>query len=314
MIPRKPILVVGSINMDLVARATHIPVAGETVAGTSFVTYPGGKGANQAVAVAKLGHRVQLIGRLGSDSFGEELLHGLQAAGVDTREVKQVSGSSGVAVIIVSDQGENCIVVTPGANALLTPDDLEEHVDQIREAGAVLTQLETPIETVERLAAICSKYGVPLILDPAPAQHLSAELIQKVSWFTPNETEAKFFVDDLLADKDLSNDPAQVAQHLRELGASNIVLKRGGLGFYIAERTGLKETHSAYAVQAVDSTAAGDAFNGAFAVALVTGRSPVQSACFAAAAAAISVTRHGAQASMPTLAEVEEVLSSGPQA
>ena len=168
------------------------------------------------------------------------------------------------------------------------------------------------MNTVERLAGICFNYGVPFILDPAPAQHLSAELIRKVSWFTPNETEANFFADDLSTDKESPDHPARVAERLLELGASNILLKRGGRGFYIANLHGLAETHAAYSVEAIDTTAAGDVFNGAFAVALVTGRSPAESACFAAAAAAISVTRHGAQASMPTLVEVERFSLSAP--
>jgi ribokinase len=301
----KPIVVVGSINMDLVVSAERMPLAGETVTGTSFQQHPGGKGANQAVAIARLGHEVRMIGRVGSDPLGEELLQSLRQAGVDISGVKKVAGSSGVAVVVVSDNGQNCIIVTPGANAQLSPDDLEEHREHIRSAAAVLTQVEIPLETVQRLAQICREEAVPLILDPAPARSLPPDLIRLVTWFTPNETEAAFY----LRDSGSAANPAEIVQTLQALGAANVILKRGEQGFQLVTSDGKVESGTAHVVRAVDTTAAGDAFNGAFATALVRGRSPIDSATFATAAAAISVTRHGAQPSMPTLDEVTRLLA-----
>ena len=305
---RKPIVVVGSINMDLVAMADHIPVVGETVAGYDFQTHHGGKGANQAVAIARLGYPVQLIGRLGSDSFGEELREGLDREGVDIKSVQKVDGTSGIAVIIVSSQGENCIVVTPGANARLSTEDLEQYAEQIRSASLVLAQLEIPIETVLRLAEICEREGVPLMLDPAPAQTLPDRLLPLITWLTPNETEAGFFAKEQVQPGQDAHDILAIAKALLHTGVRNLLLKMGERGFHVAMADGESQTHPAYLVSAVDTTAAGDAFNGAFAVGLVSGKSPVDSACFAAAAAALSVTRRGAQASMPTLQEVNALL------
>lgn len=308
MIVRKPIVVVGSINMDLVATAERIPVAGETVVGHDFQTHHGGKGANQAVAIAQLGYPVELIGRLGFDRFGEELKDGLRRAGVDIAGVKQVEGTSGVAVIVVSAGGENCIVVTPGANTALSAEDMENHIEQIRSAGLVMAQLEIPIETVERLAEICDQEGVPFLLDPAPAQRLPDRLLRLVTWFTPNETEADFFVKGLLQTEKDRPSAAALTHALMGTGIKNLLLKMGERGFHIATADGNVESHPAYAVSAVDTTAAGDAFNGAFAVALMSGSSSTESARFAAAAAAISVTRRGAQSSMPSLEEVHSFL------
>jgi ribokinase len=299
--------------MDLVAMADHIPVVGETVAGYDFQTHHGGKGANQAVAIARLGYPVQLIGRLGSDRFGEELREGLQREGVDITGVEKVDGTSGIAVIVVSSQGENCIVVTPGANARLSANDLEHYVDQIQSASLVLAQLEIPIETVLRLAEICEREGVPLMLDPAPAQTLPDRMLSLITWFTPNETEAGFFAKGELQSAQEAPDPAAIAGALLHTGVRNLLLKMGERGFHVATAEGVSQTHPARLVSAVDTTAAGDAFNGAFAVGLVSGKSPIDSACFAAAAAAISVTRRGAQASMPTLQEVDTLLETEPR-
>jgi ribokinase len=332
---KKPIVVVGSINIDLVARAERIPALGETILGQDFQTHPGGKGANQAVAVARLSHPVVMIGKLGSDSFGAQLRSHLQSAGVDVRGVGATPGSSGVAMIVVSTHGENTIVVTPGANAMLTPEDLDAHLDLIRAAGIVLTQLEIPIATVEHLASICQREGIPLILDPAPAQALPASVLRSVHWFTPNVTEAAFYLE--AAQRNCDNlSHSEIAGALLDSGVPGAILKLGTDGAHIAssggldeggpdeggldeggpdeqglDDRGLDEHIRAFPVQVVDTTAAGDAFNGAFATALMSGRSPLESAHFAAAAAAISVTRHGAQPSMPTLEEVEHLLGKG---
>jgi ribokinase len=213
-----------------------------------------------------------------------------------------------VAVILVSGKGENCIVVAPGANAKLTPQDLYDNLAVIREAGMVLTQLEIPPETVECLSDLCARENVPLVLDPAPANKLPQKVIEQVAWFTPNETEAAFYGTDN-RDQRVSGNPADAAEVLLGKGCRGVVLKMGSSGSYLASQTGLRESIPAFAVKAVDTTAAGDAFNGAFAVGLMMGKSPRDSAVFAAAVAAVSVTRIGAQPSMPTMAEVESFLS-----
>lgn len=307
MSSHKPIVVVGSANLDLVAVAERIPAVGETVIGTDFQIHPGGKGANQAVAIARLGYPVRILGRLGSDSFGTQLRTHLESAGVDIAGLVQTDGASGVAVIIVSSKGENSIVVAPGANAKVTPRDIAEHLPIIREAGMVLTQLEIPLETVEYLATVCARENVPLILDPAPASQLPPAVFQNVEWFTPNESEAAFYVSERNGHSG-SPPPAEIAEALLSKGCRGVVLKQGSHGIYVVERGMRGAAIAAFTVTAVDTTAAGDAFNGAFAVGLMQGKSPSASASFAAAVAAVSVTRIGAQPSMPTMAEVESFM------
>ncbi len=307
MSAERPIVVVGSLNMDLVARSAKIPAPGETLLGSDFATHPGGKGANQAVAVARLGYPVRMIGRLGDDSFGAELRDQLTHSGVDITGVRTSPGSSGIAVIVVADTGENSIVFIPGANALLTPRDLDESIDILRSASVVLTQLETPFETLMHLAELCQREGVPLILDPAPAQALPQELLSRITWFTPNETEAAFYT--RTSD---GTDPEVTASELMKMGVTNVVLKLGSRGAYIATPDGQRHRVSSFPAQAVDTTAAGDCFNGAFATGLALGMSPPESARFAAAAAAISVTRAGAQPSLPSRAEVQHLLDGQP--
>lgn len=303
----KPIVVVGSINLDLVAVAPRIPSVGETVLGTDFQTHPGGKGANQAVAAARLGYPVQMIGRVGNDAFGTQLRDHLEKAGVGTAGVATSEGASGVAVIEVSSSGENSIIVAPGANSSLTPQDLLANLPLIRQAGLILAQLEIPLETIEQLAELCARENVPLILDPAPARELPRSVIERTAWFTPNESEAAFFAGGEL------NDAGKVAEALFDKGCRNLLLKMGSHGVYVAQGRGRGETVPAFSVKAVDTTAAGDAFNGAFAVGLMLGKPILGSATFAAAVAAISVTRVGAQPSMPTMAEVETFLKNNRQ-
>lgn len=307
MASQKPIVVVGSINMDLVAVTGRIPEVGETVIGVDFQIHPGGKGANQAVAIARLGYPVQLIGCLGSDNFGVQLRGHLQGSGVNLDGVAVHEGTSGVAVIVVSDTGENCIVVMSGANAKVTPRDLDANIDIIRRAGIVLAQLEIPLETVEYLAKLCAREGIPLILDPAPARELPAGIFRDIAWFTPNQTEAAFYAGDNRSQQQESQ-PAATAARLLAKGCGGVVLKMGAEGACLASRKGLDAQVPAFAVYAVDTTAAGDAFNGGFATALMLGKSPLESADFASAVAAICVTRSGAQPSMPTMAEVQEFI------
>jgi ribokinase len=307
---QKPIVVVGSINIDLVVSTERIPVAGQTVLGDDFHVHPGGKGANQAVAVARLGYPVRMIGRLGEDAFGTQLRAHLEQEGIDIAGVAITPEASGVAMIVVSEKGENSIVVAPGANAQLSPKDLEANIEILRSAGLVLVQLEIQENTVEALGQICHRENIPLMLDPAPARALPSTLLSQVEWFTPNETEAAFFLEELGGDLPAA-DPAAKAKLLIGQGVKGVVLKMGERGAYLASATGLQETIDAFPVKAVDTTAAGDAFNGAFATGLSLHKGPVESARLAAAAAAISVTRAGAQPSMANMREVEELLKNG---
>ncbi len=305
----KLIVVVGSINLDLVAGTQRIPIAGETVTGLSFRTFPGGKGANQAVAAARLGGSVSMVGKFGDDAFGVQLRESLEEANVNTDAVEVIAGSSGVALITTDAMGENAIIVVAGANAHLSPADLDANIDVIRGAGILLTQLEIPVETVEYLSAIAVQERIPLVLDPAPALPLPKSLLTGVDWLTPNETETC-----VLTGKppgELSDESIEdAANALLEGGSRNVILKLGNRGCYVALSDGTRQLLPAYAVTAVDTTAAGDAFNGAFAVALMNGHSPIESASWASAVAAISVTRPGAQPSMPTPLEVDRFLES----
>jgi len=304
----KPIVVVGSINIDLVVHARHIPRSGETIMGQSFQTFFGGKGANQAVAIAKLGNSVSMIGKVGLDVFGDQLLAELKRAGVDERAILRVPGASGVAVITTEESAENTIIVVAGANGRVESADIARSSDLLRSASMVLTQLEIPMETVVALAEACERYNVPLILDPAPAAHLPTELLRRVAWLTPNETEVLY-----LTKTGRRIETEIVARELAELllnqGAQNVLLKLGAKGSYLATKDGLRKFVEPLKVVAKDTTAAGDAYNAAFAVALSEGLAPVNAAQFASAAAAISVTRDGAQSSLANRNEVNELLA-----
>jgi ribokinase len=299
---RKPIAVVGSINMDLVARTRQIPRPGQTVTGTGFAMTPGGKGANQAVAAAQLGYPVEMVGAVGEDLFGESLIENLIQTGVGTAAVTRVAGPSGVAPILVAENGENCIVVVPGANGRVDRAVIRKQAHLICSAGMVLCQLELPLDTVSFVLALCAEAGVPVMLDPAPAAPLPEETWREVAWFTPNESEAALYAGDGLTVED-------AAQKLLEKGLRGVVLKRGGEGAYVAVASGRAAWVRPFPVDTVDTVAAGDCFNGAFAVSLLEGNDPWTAARFASAAAAISVTRHGAQASMPSRAEVDAFLA-----
>ncbi len=310
----RKIVVIGSLNLDLVAKVSRMPTEGETLPGMGFTTYPGGKGANQAVAAALLGGDVAIVGRVGTDGFGKQLRDALNGTGMDTSCVHETAGSSGVAVILVTPHGGNSIVVIPGANGVLSAQELELHAGMIESANIVLAQLEIPIETVVRAAELTAAGGVTFVLDPAPAQGLPAELLKNVTWLTPNETETIALLHSLgyewnghTADE---VGIADAAEKLLATGVRNVILKLSGRGVYLRGRDVPGRFVDAVKVQAVDTTAAGDSFNGAFAYALAEGAEPVEAARFACAAAAVSVTRPGAQPSMPRLGEVRALLAA----
>jgi ribokinase len=304
---QKPIVVVGSINLDLVAGADRIPQVGETIIGNSFHTFFGGKGANQAVAAAKLEYPVSMVGNVGGDGFGIQLRDGLKDAGVDTTYVNTVEGPSGVALITTGKSGENNIVVVPGANGRLTTKVLEKAEPLLKQAGFLLVQLEVPLDTVDCLAWFAGQHSIPLMLDPAPARELSATLLRRVTWITPNESETQELLKTKVEIGDENYDAA--ADRLLEWGVKNVLLKLGSRGCIVAEGNLPKEHVPAFSVNAVDTTGAGDAFNAGFAVGLLRGLTPARSAAFASAVAAISVTRHGAQPAMPTSAEVQTFMN-----
>jgi ribokinase len=299
------IAVVGSSNMDLVVKSKRIPVTGETILGGDFIMVPGGKGANQAVAAAKLGAHVFFIAKLGDDIFGLQSLNNFKKEGVDTRYVLQTKEApSGVALIMVDDDGNNVIVVAPGANHKLTPEDVKEAESDIALSGALVAQLEVPIETIEFAAGLANKSSVPFILDPAPAQKLSAELLNMVDVLTPNETEARILTGIEVKHRDSAN---AAAQKLLEYGVKNVILTMGASGYLTVSDEGTKFVE-ARKVTAVDSTAAGDAFTGSLAVGLAKGQTLSEAALFANNVAAVSVTRMGAQPSMPTVEEIDKFI------
>jgi ribokinase len=298
---QKPIVVVGSVTMDMVTRTPQIPRIGQTVIGTGFETTPGGKGANQAVAAARLGYPVHMVGKVGDDAYGPALLKNLAAAGVNTSAMETTAGPSGLAPIFLSEAGENSIVVVPGANGHVDGADVDRHAVLIRSAGMVLCQFEIPMATISHTFALCAEAGVPVMLDPAPAAPLPDEIWSRVAWFTPNETEAAFYLNG-------DSKPEDAAQHLLAKGLRGVVLKRGAEGAYVAVAGGKAAWVKPFKVEAVNTVGAGDCFNGAFAVALLENKDPWEAARFASAAAAISVTRTGAQESMPTRAQVDAFL------
>jgi len=299
---KKKIVVVGSVTMDLVTRTPQIPAIGQTLIGTGFDTTPGGKGANQAVAAARLGYPVTLVGKVGNDAYGPALLKNLALAGVDTAAMEPTEGSSGLAPMFVAETGENSIVVVPGANGKVDRATVDRHAALIRSAGMVLCQLELPLDTTIYTIALCAEAGVPVMLDPAPAAPLPDSVLRQVTWFTPNETEAASYVGD-------TTSAEETAQRLHAKGIRGVALKRGAEGAFVSIAREKAAWVKPFKVQAIDTVAAGDCFNGAFAVALLEGNDPWTAARFANAAAAISVTRRGAQASMPSRADVDSFLA-----
>ena len=297
-----PIIVFGSLNMDLVAQVPALPQPGETLLGTGFHTVPGGKGANQAVAAARLGLPTAMVGRIGDDSFGKALRNALYGAGVDTDLLQVDDAPSGVALINVDDAGENQIVVVPGANDKVTAADAN-HLPLGAEPSVVLMQFEIPLAAVQAAAKQAADHCV--IVDPAPARlDLPADFYGLVDILTPNQTEAS-----QLAGVQVKSIPTamEAAQVLRQRGVSTVIVKLGSQGAVVASESEVFHI-PAFAVKAVDTVAAGDAFNGGLAVALLEEKSLRSAVVWASAVAAISVTTAGAQSSMPIREQVEEFL------
>ena len=299
---RRQILVVGSSNTDMVIKAAHLPRPGETILGGTFFMNPGGKGANQAVAIARLGGSVTFICKTGSDIFGHQSQQLFEEEGINTSYVFSDSGNpSGVALITVDEKAENCIVVASGANANLLPSDLAKAEEAIELADLILMQLEVPMETVCFVADIAWQKGKKVILNPAPAHPLPADLLHHLYLITPNETEAEMITGVKITDEISAVEAARI---LSGMGVQHVIITLGSKGALICS-DGEAEIVPALKVEAVDTTAAGDVFNGALTVALSEGRSLKESVRFACKASAISVTRVGAQSSAPYRNEVD---------
>lgn len=293
------IVVLGSTNTDMVVSGAKIPVPGETVCGGSFMMNPGGKGANQAVAVNRLSAQKGaciFIAKVGDDLFGRDTAVRMAKEGVDARLVVDRRNASGTALILVDRKGQNCISVALGANGALLPKDVKKFAKDIQSADALLLQLETPLETVLWAAQTAHAKQVPVVLNPAPAAKLPKELYKCLDWITPNETEAELLTGVKVTDL-ASAQRAEAA--LKRRGVANVVITMGAKGCYAAGRI-----HPCVKVKAVDTVAAGDTFNGAFVVALAEGKSVDEAVAFAQKASAIAVTRPGAQSSVPFRKEV----------
>jgi ribokinase len=297
----KKIVVVGSSNMDMVVKTDHIPVPGETVLSGAFFMNPGGKGANQAVAVARLGAEVAFVSKMGNDVFGKQFSQLFSDEGIDTRYILSDEDlPSGVALITVDDAGENSIVVASGANANLLSTDMHNALGQIAAADILLVQLEIPMETVNYVIKFASENGVKVILNPAPANTLSHELLECIYILTPNKNEAAMISGIEVTDMESAKAAAQI---ICTKGCKNVVVTMGPLGAVICQ-SGVCSVVAARKVQTVDTTAAGYVFNGALAVAVSEGKTMEEAVEFACDAAAISVTRLGAQSSIPYRAEL----------
>jgi ribokinase len=298
------IVVVGSSNTDMILKVDRIPQPGETILGGEFITAAGGKGANQAVAAARAGGDVTFVARVGRDMFGEQAVAGFVAAGINAEYVQYDESPSGVALIFVAKDGENSIGVGGGANGKLAPSDVAHAAGAFAVADVVVLQLETPLETVQAAAELANNSGVTVVLNPAPAQPLPDELLQQVSILTPNETETE-----LLTGIKVTDDAscARAAEILLNKGVKTVIITLGARGAFVASRT-MQQVVTGFKVKPVDTTAAGDTFNGALAVATAEGLSMIDAIRFANAAAAISVTRMGAQPSAPTRQEINQLL------
>lgn len=301
------ILVIGSLNVDMVVNVDHTPVTGETILSNQMTMVPGGKGANQACALGCLGAEVTMLGAVGKDSYADMQRKSLGRAGVDVSHLVEKEGvSTGLAVVMVDCEGDNSIVVISGANMMLTPEDVDRNVDLIRQSDIVVLQLEIPLDTVCHAARMAKALGKTVILDPAPVPNVfPEELYQYVDIIKPNETE----LSRLTGIQNIDEEIAAAAGKLRGRGVKNVLVTLGDKGVYLdSEECG--RTHiPAYKVRAVDTTAAGDSFTAALAVMLAQGKTIREAAEFANCVSAIVVTREGAQSSIPTLDEVMEYRS-----
>lgn len=310
MATARSVLVVGSANMDMVVATDRFPKPGETVLANDFGMFPGGKGANQAVACARLGGDVSFLGKMGNDMFRQRLFESLERDGVDVSGVMlDEEAPTGIALITVDGSGQNEIVVVSGSNMRLAAADVQTHEDLFDRAAFLMLQLEIPLDTVVRAAKLAIECGTRVILNPAPAVELSDELLGMVDVLTPNESEME-----LLTGQSVEDQPSAIAAagNLIERGVRHVILTLGSRGaLHVMADT--VQAYPAYRVEAVDTTAAGDAFNGALAYSLSRGDEMPKAVSFANAAAACCVTRMGAQTSMPTLEEVEQFLETQPE-
>ncbi len=305
---RRPrLVVVGSLNMDLVVRLSRLPQTGETLAGRDLQAIPGGKGANQAVAAVRLGADTIMIGRVGNDSFGPALLAALQADGVNTSQVRVTDDcSSGVAIIHVEESGQNCITIVAGANGRLAPGDVKASEEQIQQANAMLVQLEIPIETVTAALNVARQHGVRTILDPAPAPRgAMPEACYDVDVLSPNQTEAEALTGHSVTN---AREAERACRVLREHGARNVVLKMGAAGAIVCDAQDRITTVPTSPVQVVDTTAAGDAFTAALGVGLCLDLPLIEAVRTGCAAGTLATTRFGAQPAMPTREDVAAFL------
>lgn len=297
-----PIVVIGSLNMDLVVKAPYVPTPGETVRGEALRTIPGGKGANQAAAIALLGEPAVMVGRVGHDAFGLSLIENLAAKGVDTRYiVRDPQAATGIAMIIVDAAGENSIVVAAGANGRVSPQDVDACDEILRRARLLILQFEIPLETVAYAVEKAARYGLRVILNPAPAAEMPAGLLENVHYLVPNETEAHLLTGEEVWDLESAK---RAAHMLRAQGAGVVIVTLGGDGALVA--TDRETFHlPAPQVQVVDTTAAGDAFVGGLAVGLSHGLELKEAVRYAICAGSLTVTRFGAQTSLPSRMEVD---------
>lgn len=295
------ILVVGSSNTDMVIKTNHFPAPGQTILGGTFLMNAGGKGANQAVAAARLGGIVTFVGKIGNDIFGKQAIQQLEDEGINVNFVAvDPENQSGVALITVDRKGENSIVVAPGSNGTLSPADFDKALAELDKSEFVLMQLEIPIPTVEYIARIAAQKQKKVVLNPAPAAGLTDELLQDLYLITPNETEAELLTGIKVTDEQSA---LKAASHLHKKGVEIVIITMGAAGAFLLN-DGKSEIIGAPKVEAVDTTAAGDTFNGALVVALSEGKSIQESIAFANQAASISVTRIGAQSSVPFRKEI----------
>ncbi len=296
------IVIVGSSNTDMVIKADHLPAPGETILGGTFFMNPGGKGANQAVAAARLGGNVTFICKTGNDIFGRQSIQLFEEEGINTAYlVSDSKHPSGVALIAVDKNAENCIVVASGANATLSPSDLCQAKQAVEQSSMVLMQLEIPLDTVAYVASTAFEKGIKVVLNPAPACDLSDALLRNISIITPNKTEAEMFTGIKVHNMESAQ---KAAQKIKDRGVETVIITLGSNGAVVLHEGTF--THvSACPVAAIDTTAAGDVFNGALVVALSEGKNILDATAFACKASAISVTRLGAQSSAPYKNEVD---------